>query len=87
VASTKRYPYFTVLFRQTEENGTDYLRFACGGSLIRDDVVITAATSTSHLQSNFRRNCNTGFHIIVEPVSNIFVSLSVSGKPTVSPQI
>ena len=50
VASTKRYPYFTVLFRQTEENGTDFLRFTCGGSLIRDYVVVTAGRSTSRLQ-------------------------------------
>ena len=48
VALKNRYPYYTALFRQTDESGTDYLKFTCGGSLIRDDVVITAGTSTNH---------------------------------------
>ena len=43
LANKTRYPYYTALFR-TLSFINDVTYFSCGGSLIRQDVVVTAGT-------------------------------------------
>jgi secreted trypsin-like serine protease len=41
LANKTRYPYYTALFRSTRFN-SNITFFTCGGSLIQNDVVVTA---------------------------------------------